>query len=457
MIEGSPMLLDRRQALLSLAATTAAAVARPLHQQPYTISDDEVTATYRRANGDVDWKAVRDQFPLAKDWLHFASFLFVSHPRPVAMTIDRFRKKIDADPYWVEIAGLTDHAGRPFRAIKRALADYIGGDPSEIALTANTTTALAMAWHGLKIRADQEIITTEHDHYSQHESIRYAAARAGCTVRRIALYDRPSDADAEQVAQRVARAITPRTRAVGVTWVHSSTGVKLPLQMIADVVARANRGRTNADRCMLIVDGVHGFANQDVDIAKLGVDFFATGAHKWLFAPRGTGFLWGRNDAWSEMRPTIPTFDPEGGLDMWDAWMANRDLEPIRAAHISPGGFVAYEYQLAIPAAVQMHQRIGRDNIAARIAELNGMFREAVARVNGVTLHTPRDPALAAGINCFEVRGLTAEAVTEKLAARRIRTASSPYKASYARVAAGVMNTPAEVDIVLREIRALAG
>jgi selenocysteine lyase/cysteine desulfurase len=451
------MLVDRRQALLSLAATTAAAVVRPLQAQPLEIIGDIVPATLRRTNGDVDWKAVREQFPLHKDWLHFASFLFVSHPKAVALTIDHFRRKIDADPYWVEIAALTDHAGRPFRAVKRALADYTGGEPSEIALTTNTTTALAMAWHGLKLRADQEIVTTEHDHFSQHESIRYAAMRAGCSVRRIALYDRASDANAEQIAERVARAITPKTRAVGVTWVHSSTGVKLPLPMIAEVVARANRGRTSADRCMLIVDGVHGFANQDVDVAKLGVDFFATGAHKWLFAPRGTGFLWGRSDVWSEMRPTIPTFDPEGGLDMWEAWMANGVIDPIRAAHVSPGGFVTYEYQLAIPTAVEMHRTIGRDKIAARIAELNGMFRETVSGIKGVTLHTPRDPALSAGISCFEVSGLTAEAVTEKLAARRIRTASSPYKVSYARVAAGIMNTPAEVEAVLREIRSMAG
>ena len=45
--------------------------------------------------------------------------------------------------------------------------------------------------------------------------------------------------------------------------------------------------------------------------------------HKWLFAPRGTGFLWGRTDAWSELCPTIPTFDPQAP-ETWAAWM-NRE------------------------------------------------------------------------------------------------------------------------------------
>lgn len=80
---------------------------------------------------------------------------------------------------------------------------------------------------------------------------------------------------------RIARAITPKTRAVAVTWVHSCTGVLLPIAPVAEVVARANRGRASGDRCLLIVDG-------------------------------------GRTDAWPEMRPTIPTFDPEAP----ETWVA---------------------------------------------------------------------------------------------------------------------------------------
>ena len=447
------MPLDRRHMLASLVAGIAGGSVLPW--RPDAVAAGSASRPLRRPDGSVDWGAVRELFPLASDWTHLASFLFVSHPRPVAQAIERFRRQIDADPFWIEIAAFTDAAGRPFTAVKRALAEYVGGRPEEICLTGNTTTALAMAYHGLRIRGDQEIVTTEHDHYSHHESIRYAAARSGCTVRYVPLYDSGASAAAGDMVERLARAITPGTRAVGVTWVHSSTGVKIPLAAIAEAVARANRGRAAADRCLLIADGVHGFANQDVDVARLGCDFFAAGTHKWLCAPRGTGFLWGRSDAWPELRPTIPAFDPDG-LATWDAWMDRRDLPPTTAAYVSPGGFVAYEHLLAIPAAVELHRGIGRDRLATRIAELNGAFREGAARLPGVTLHTPRDAELSAGISCFEVAGLTAEQVTQRLAERRIRTANSPYKVSYARVSAGMMNQPAEIDTALRAIRALA-
>jgi isopenicillin-N epimerase len=409
------------------------------------------------SKGSVDWTAVRQLFPLASDWTHLSSFLFVSHPKPVADAIDHFRRKLDSDAFWIEQAAFSEAEGRPYQAVKRALADYIGGNPAELAITANTTTALAMAYQGLRIRGDQEIVTTEHDHYSHHQSIRLAAARSGCGVRYIALFDTPASARADQIIERVARAITPRTRAVGVTWVQSSTGIKTPIAGLAEVVARANRGRAAADRCLLIVDGVHGFANQDVDVARLGADFFATATHKWLFAPRGTGFLWGRADAWPELRATIPSFDFDVVEQLFEVWAERREMPPTQAGFVSPGGFQAYEHVLAIPAAVELHRTIGRPALAARIAELNGAFRDGAAAIAGVTLHTPRDPALSGGISCYEVRGLTPAQVVGRLAEKKIRTTTSPYKVTYARVCGGVMNTPEEIDLVLREIRTLAG
>src|SRR6266496_5883632 len=137
------MTLPRRQLLKTLLAVSVfPRLPRP--PKPIRLSRDV-----------VDWLAIRDLFPLAPDWTHLSSFLFVSHPKPVADAIDHFRRKLDSDAMWIEIAAFTDAEGRPFAAVKRALADYTGGSPSEIALTPNTTTALAMVYHGLRIRREQ--------------------------------------------------------------------------------------------------------------------------------------------------------------------------------------------------------------------------------------------------------------------------------------------------------------
>ena len=121
------MPLDRRRMLVSLLGGVAAQAAQPLWSAP-AVAAFRSGRWLRSVDGGVDWGAVRDLFPLAKDWTHLASFLFVSHPRPVTEAIDRFRRLIDADPFWIEIAALTDAAGRPFTAVKRALGARVGGD-----------------------------------------------------------------------------------------------------------------------------------------------------------------------------------------------------------------------------------------------------------------------------------------------------------------------------------------
>lgn len=68
---------------------------------------------------------------------------------------------------------------------------------------------------------------------------------------------------------------------------HSSTGLKMPVRRIADALAEINAGRSEADRVLLVVDGVHGFGVEDETVAQMGCDFFVAGTHKWIFGPRG--------------------------------------------------------------------------------------------------------------------------------------------------------------------------
>ena len=221
---------------------------------------------------------MRGLFRLDPAWTHFASFLFVSHPRPVREAIERYARHLDENPTWVDDL-FENRADNMLLRAKNALAGYVNGRAADIALTPNTTTGLALLYNGLRIAPGQEIVTTAHDHYVHHESIRRACEKSGATFRFVPLYEPGGGATVVEIADRVGRALTPRTRALGVTWVHSSSGVKLPIAAIAEVVARANRGRAEADRCLLVVDGVHGFGVEDVYVAALGADLFSAGTH----------------------------------------------------------------------------------------------------------------------------------------------------------------------------------
>ena len=441
------MPLTRRDFLVSGSLSLAAGALSPLlvhaaKSKPSTPPDFK------------DWESVRREFDLAPDYIHLALFFLASHPRAVRQAIEQYRERIDANPFVAVDSAIFEptNVNIPLQ-VCQAIASYIGGDPQHIALTQNTTTGLALLYHGLPLREGDEILTTTHDHYVHHESIRLATGRCGATWRKIPLFDSYNSISPDEIAERVRKAIGPKTRAVGVTWVHSSSGVRLPIARIAQSVAEANRGREEKDRVLLIVDGVHGLGVEDPKITALGCDAFATGTHKWMFGPRGTGFVWAKPAVWQRMRPIIPTFTSP---DIFEAWEQEHDPQtPARAAWFSPGGFQAFEHYWALPTAIHFHQDIGPARVTARIHELNGQMKAELARMPNIQLYTPRDANLSAGIVCFDVKGMKPEQVVKRLLDQRIVASTTPYRVSYARVACSVVNTPQEVDSVLRAIRQL--
>jgi isopenicillin-N epimerase len=441
------MPITRRNFLVSGSLSLAAGALSPLLVQ--------AGKTKASAIADLkDWESVRRQFDLAPDYIHLALFFLASHPRPVREAIEQYRAKIDANPLLSVDSAVFEQTDENIpEQVCRAIANYIGGDAQDIALTQNTTTGLALLYHGLPLREGDEIVTTAHDHYVHHESIRLATGRCGATWRKIPLFDSYDSIAPDEIAERVRKAIGPKTRALGVTWVHSSSGVRLPIARIAESIAEANRGREEKDRVLLIVDGVHGLGVEDPKITALGCDAFAAGTHKWMFGPRGTGFVWAKPAVWQKMRPVIPSFF---SLEPYEAWAQEHEPQtPPRAAWFSPGGFQAFEHYWALPAAVRFHQNIGPARITARIHELNGQMKEGLARIPHVQLYTPRDENLSAGMVCFDVKGMNPQQVVKRLLDQRIAASTTPYRISYARAACSIVNTPQEVDTVLRAIRQL--
>ncbi len=421
-------MLDRRQFLVRTGLTLAAAA---LASGPPAVS----AAGRTPARALDDWDAVREQFSLSRDFIHLGGNLLASHPTPVREAIEAHRQGLDANP----VHYLHERQPELEAAVLRAAADYLGADPADIALTDSTTMGLGLLYNGLDIRPGQEILTTTHDFYATHESLRLKAARSGATVRKIALYDQPANASTGEIVQRLAQAVTPRTRVVAVTWVHSSTGVKLPIRAIADALASLNASRDPSERALLCVDGVHGFGVEDVTMADLGCDFFVAGCHKWLFGPRGTGLVWGSPQAWDAATPTIPTFTDgttPGSLS-------------------TPGGFHSFEHRWALAEAFRFHLSLGKPRVAERIHALNRQCKEGLAALPGITLYTPLADELSSGLICFDVRGLTPPQVVQRLRQQGIIATTTPYATSYARVAPGLLNTPDEIDATLRAIRAL--
>ena len=229
-----------------------------------------------------------------------------------------------------------------------------------------------------------------------------------------------------------------RTRVVALTWVHSSTGVKLPLRAIADALP---------ERALPCVDGVHGFGAEAATVRELGCDAFTSGCHKWLYGPRGTGILWANERVRALLRPVIPSFD-------------DRATAPGSRAACPPGDPTAPDSRPAgstrssTAGRWPMHSastRRLRSCACRRARSLAAQLKTALEEVRGVRLRTPTGAGVSAGLVCFELDRFGPDQVVRRLATRRIVASVTPYAPTSGSVQ-GIVNSPADVDAVVRAV-----
>ena len=437
-----------RRSLLQLSggALAAAGAGKALAQSPQPAAAPVPAPAPPRT---PDWARVRSQFALLPDRVDMSAMLIASHPKPVREAIERHRRGLDEQP----IEYLEQNNRRLQNLARERTGAYMGLEAADVALTDSTTMGAGLVYHGLRLRPGQEVLTTHQDYYVTHESLRLASQRSGARVRRISLFDDLASTTPDSLAATVAGAIGPSTRVLALTWVHSSTGLKLPLARIAERVRAINAGRAEADRVLICVDGVHGFGNQDAGFAELGCDFFFAGCHKWLFGPRGTGVVLGSPAGWAAMSPTIPTFLDSGA---YSNWISGHAPTECTGARLTPGGFKAFEHVWALAEAYWLHDWVGRSQVARRTVELSAQLKEGLAAMPHVTLVTPRSPDLSAGIVSFDVAGLGAADAVGRLREWRVLGSVAPYARPHVRLTPSIRNSPQDVDFALSAVRALA-
>ncbi|MCF4994536.1 aminotransferase class V-fold PLP-dependent enzyme [Pseudomonas syringae] len=379
------------------------------------------------------WAQLQQLFDQDPSYLHFSNFLVTTHPKPVREAIEMHRAELDKNPGMAMDwdLGVTE---KREEAVRVWAGKYLQADARQIALTGSTTEGLTMIYGGVHVRADQEILTTAHEHYATHTILDLRTQREGTRVRKIRLFDDPQKISQDDLLARIDDAIRPETRVLGMCWVHSGSGVKLPLAAIGALVDKHNRGRNDADRIIYVVDGVHGFGVEDLSFPAMNCDFFIAGTHKWMFGPRGTGIVCSRTREVKYVTPIIPTFS--------------------EAEHFSktmtPGGYHAFEHRWALGEAFKLHLQLGKAEVQARIHELNRYLKTRLQQRPPIELVTPLSPEFSAGFTFFRVKGQDSDKIAAHLMANRVvADAVNRDVGPVIRTAPGLLNSEAQIDRLL--------
>jgi selenocysteine lyase/cysteine desulfurase len=379
------------------------------------------------------WTQLQQLFDQDPDYLHFSNFLITSHPRPVREAIEQHRAALDKNPGLAMDWDLGVIEQRE-ENVRVWAARYLQANAKQIALTGSTTEGLATIYGGVHVRPDQEILTTAHEHYATHTILALRTERDGTRVRKIPLFKDVYSASKAEILANIDNAIRPETRVLGMCWVHSGSGLKLPIGEIGAVVDKHNRGRSDADRIVYVVDGVHGFGVDNLNFAQMNCDFFIAGTHKWMFGPRGTGIICSRFEEVRYVTPIIPTFSEATAF----------------STTMTPGGYHAFEHRWALDEAFKLHLQLGKADVEARIHALNSYLKQRLQQRPQIELVTPLSPALSAGFTFFRVKDKDSDKIAAHLMANRV-IADAVHRdvGPVIRTAPGLLNDEAQIDRLL--------
>ncbi|MEW6323106.1 MAG: aminotransferase class V-fold PLP-dependent enzyme [Acidobacteriota bacterium] len=386
----------------------------------------------------IDWGLIRQRFPASRRRVHLAAMVLSSHADFLSRTIDAHRAGLDddADTY------VRSRGRQEMRRFAVAAGQYFGVPPELVAEVGNTTLGLGAVYSGLRLAAGQRILTTDHDFVSTLAPLEARHRRDGTPVDRIRLFDATDALDESAIVQAVVDAVRPETRLVALTWVHSSTGVKIPIAAVSRALAALNDGRADAERVLLSVDGVHGFGVEDETFGSLGCDVFVSGCHKWIYGPRGTGVVYATEAAWASVEPiAAPTGSATPGLQH------------------SPMGVHSYELRWAAADAFDDLRTIGKAAVMARVHGLAERLKRDLMTLPRVRMITPLDRAFSSGVVCFDYDGARPDDVVTHLGARDVvgSVSSADCLAEggrHVRLSPSLMNDEADFARVLDALRA---
>jgi len=370
--------MDRRRFLhvgTSLIAAQAlrSSVFAQLDKAPAALPD---TNLYNTAPDDY-WAQVRQQFLIPEDEVYLNNGTVGSSPAPVLRAIfDAYTvtEKMDQqDPEDYPIWGYA--AWNQFRD---PLAAFVGCNRDELALLRNATEANSYMANGIDLKPGDEVLVTDQEHPGGEQPWQLRAKRYGIVVNKITL-PKPVK-DAAQVLSLFNDAITPRTRVIFFSHITTVTGVVLPAKEICALARSKN--------ILSAVDGAHVTGMMSLNLHDLGCDLYSSSPHKWLQAPKGSGFLYVRDEVIDRIWNTIAT----------EGW----DDSKLRAERFQRIGSSNVPSLWGMLAALQFANDIGMDRIERRHREqCDYILAEMVKR--GADSWTSPDPALRCAIATVNV------------------------------------------------------
>jgi selenocysteine lyase/cysteine desulfurase len=315
--------------------------------------------------------------------------------------------------------------------VRARLANMVGADASEIALTNSATQGVGVVAAGLDFEAGDEVVVASSNFPSnlftwlhlQRKGVRVRVVKPVCG--RVRMED-------------VGAALGPRTRVLALDWVSYTNGLAIELARMGELAHRQGS--------IFLVDGTQGVGAVELNLHELPVDVLAVAAYKWLLGPYGTGFVYLSSGVQDHLDlPVVNWLSVEGSED-FDALPMDEFTLPRSARVFDVPGTANFLNLYALEASLQYVQEAGVGVVSRHCARLLDRLGEGLSRL-GYTVVRAAEPEGRPAILGFHGKSL--EATTKLHERLRREHVAVSLRHGIIRVSPYLYNTEADIDSLL--------
>jgi cysteine desulfurase/selenocysteine lyase len=364
---------------------------------------EESRARYVLANNELVgsddepfWQLVRDQFPLTHDRVYLNNGTMGPSPYVVLETVKSKLTDIDTSG---------EYGG--WEVARPRLAKFVNVDETEIALTHNVTEGINIVAWGLPLHRGDEVILTTHEHAGNALPWLNRARLDGIVIKTFA----PAPT-AEENLNRINDLITATTRAIAIPHITCTVGQVFPVKEIAQL---------GHDKGLWVFfDGAHGPGMTMLDLKDVGCDFYATCGHKWMCGPKGTGFLYVRNELLDILQARwIGGYSDTG----WDVTVDPPEFKGyVPTAHRYDYATQNAAIYTGLGAAIDFLYHVGMENIVRRCSSLATHLQQELLQLgDSVETLTPTEDQSRGFVIGFRLKNMPYDKFGEHATKRGFR------------------------------------
>ena len=377
----------------------------------------------------VYWDALSKHFLFQDGLIMMNNGTVGPMPKPVFHTLMKYFRVQVTNPFDVYA-----FIPRKIEEVRTKLAEFINASPDEVVITRNTTEGMNFVANGLDLEEGDEVLLSSMEHPGGTHPWRLKEKRFGIVIKEVPIGLPPKSVD--EIVSAFEKAITPRTKIISISHTVFISGLIAPLKELSQMAHEKD--------VLVLADSAHGIGMLDLDMKRLGIDFFASSPYKWLGAPTGVGLLYVRKEVQDRLWPTIASSG-------WNRYNNARKFETLSQR--------ADALTIALGEAIDFQNAIGRERIERRIKTLAGYLKRELKKIPGVKLHTSEDPYLSGGLTAFSVEDIDPEKIVNYVREKYnivVRTIGNKIQGTYGvRVSTHVYVSLKHIDMLLEGIRHL--